>query len=322
MEAKQEKGGSKMISGTASGERIGFIGLGMMGHGIAKNIVDKGYPLTFLGRSNRPPAEDLRSRGAVEAASSAEVASQSSIVFICVTGSPEVEAIVRGPGGLKEGLKPGSIVVDCSTSDPVSTVQLAAELVELQVMLADAPLSRTPKEAWEGTLDTMVGATDEVFMRLKPVLDSWAGKVVHIGGTGDGHRMKLLNNFVSLGYAAIYSEALALAEKVGISAPRFDSVIRGGRMDCGFYQTFMRWTLDRDRDAHKFSIANAFKDLRYLESMADAAGLINPLGNATKNSFASAFTDGAVEFVPMLATHIASQNGVQLTPSHIQTPST
>ncbi len=78
---------------------LGFIGLGMMGHGIAKNIVDKGYPLTFLGRSNRPPAEDLRSRGAVEAASSAEVASQSTIVFICVTGSPEVEAIVRGPWG-------------------------------------------------------------------------------------------------------------------------------------------------------------------------------------------------------------------------------
>lgn len=310
-----------MAGDSAADERIGFIGLGMMGHGIAKNIVDKRYQLSFLGRSNRAPAEDLLRRGAVEVESSAEVASRSTIVFICVTGSPEVEAIVRGTGGLKEGLKPGSIVVDCSTSDPVSTVQLAAELAELKVTLVDAPLSRTPKEAWEGTLDTMVGATDAVFARLKPVLETWAGKVVHIGGTGDGHRMKLLNNFVSLGYAAIYSEALALAEKVGISAPRFDSVIRGGRMDCGFYQTFMRWTLDRDRDAHKFSIANAFKDLRYLESMADAVGLINPLGNATKNSFASALADGAVEFVPMLATHIAGRNAAELTASETRPPS-
>lgn len=301
---------------TAARENIGFIGLGLMGHGIAKNIVDKGYPLTFLGRKNRKPAEDLASRGAKEVATSREVAAASDIVFICVTGSREVEAIIRGSAGLKEGLKQGSVVVDCSTSDPTSTVALAAELNALGVDYVDAPLSRTPKEAWEGTLDAMVGAPDAVFARLKPVIETWAGRIVHIGGTGDGHRMKLLNNFISLGYAAIYSEALALAEKVGISPSRFDSVIRNGRMDCGFYQTFMRWTLEGDRDAHKFSIANAFKDLTYLESMAGAAGIANPLGNATKNSFATAFAAGPAEqYVPMLATHIGKLNGVDLMPS-------
>jgi 3-hydroxyisobutyrate dehydrogenase-like beta-hydroxyacid dehydrogenase len=244
------------------------------------------------------------------------VAAASDIVFICVTGSREVESIIREPGGLKEGLKQGSVVVDCSTSDPTSTVALAAELKGLGVDYVDAPLSRTPKEAWEGTLDAMVGASDAVFARLKPVLDTWAGRIVHIGDTGDGHRMKLLNNFISLGYAAIYSEALALAEKVGISPPRFDSVIRNGRMDCGFYQTFMRWTLEGDRDAHKFTIANAFKDLTYLESMAGAAGIANPLGNATKNAFAGAFAAGpADQYVPMLATHIGKVNGVDLTPT-------
>ena len=98
--------------------------------------------------------------------------------------------------------------------------------------------------------------------------------------------MKLINNFISLGYAALYAEALALAEKVGISAGRFDNVIRGGRMDCGFYQTFMRWTLEGDPDAHKFTIANAYKDLRYLEAMADAAGLSNSMGATVKNAFA------------------------------------
>ncbi|WP_292208078.1 NAD(P)-binding domain-containing protein, partial [Mesorhizobium sp.] len=106
---------------TATSETIGFVGLGLMGHGIAKNIVDKGYSLTFLGRKNRKPAEDLLGRGAREASTSRDVAAASDIVFICVTGSREVEAIIRGPGGLKEGLKKGSVVVDCSTSDPVST---------------------------------------------------------------------------------------------------------------------------------------------------------------------------------------------------------
>ena len=299
-----------------NGERIGFIGVGLMGHGMARNIVEKGYPLTVMARRNRAPVEDLVGRGAREAASARAVAEASTIVFLCVTGSADVEALVRGPDGLKEGLRPGSVIVDCSTADPNSTLVLAAELEPLGVGVVDAPLSRTPKEAWEGTLDTMVGATDEMFARLKPVLDTWAGRVVHIGGTGDGHRMKLINNFVSLGYAALYSEALALAQKVGITPVRFDSVIRGGRMDCGFYQTFMRWTLEGDRDAHKFTLANAGKDLRYLESMADAAGVANPMGNAVKNGFALAIADGrAAEFVPMLATFVAALNGVELRPA-------
>jgi 3-hydroxyisobutyrate dehydrogenase-like beta-hydroxyacid dehydrogenase len=303
-----------MAVNPAAKERIGFIGLGFMGRGIAKNIVEKGYPLTVLGHRNRAPVEDLVRRGALEAKTAREVAASSTIVFLCVTGSKEVEAIVRGADGLKDGLKSGAVVVDCSTADPNSTVALAAELAPLGVDYVDAPLSRTPKEAWEGTLDTMVGAKEAVFARLKPVIETWAARIVHIGGVGDGHRMKLLNNFVSLGYAALYAEALTLAEKVGISPHRFDSVIRGGRMDCGFYQTFMRWTLEGDRDAHKFTIANAFKDLRYLEAMADAAGLINPMGNATRNAFAlaNAAAGGPEDYVPMLATHIGRANGVDL----------
>src|SRR3954454_15896949 len=164
-------------------ERIGFVGVGLMGHGMAKNIVEKGYPLTVMGHRNRAPVEDLLGRGASEAKSAKDVAAASTIVFICVTGSPEVEAIVRGPNGLKDGLKPGSIVVDCSTADPNSTLALAAELAAIGVTMVDAPLSRTPKEAWEGTLDTMVGATPEIFPPLKPVLDTWAGRVIHIGDT-------------------------------------------------------------------------------------------------------------------------------------------
>jgi 3-hydroxyisobutyrate dehydrogenase-like beta-hydroxyacid dehydrogenase len=302
-------------------ETAGFVGLGLMGHGIAKNIVEKGYALAITGHRNRKPVEDLVGRGAVEFTSAKEVAERSSIVFLCVTGSPEVEAIVRGQDGLKAGLKPGSVLVDCSTSDPTSTLAIAEELAAAGVDFADAPLSRTPKEAWEGKLDTMVGASDKVFARIKPVIETWAGKIVHIGGIGDGHRMKLLNNFISLGYAAIYAEALALASKVGISPERFDNVIRGGRMDCGFYQTFMGYTIEGNREAHKFTLANAFKDLRYLESMADAAKLLNPVGNAVKNSFAMAYAaggNGPENYVPHLPEYIGRANGVDLAPASLK----
>lgn len=302
-------------------ETIGFLGLGLMGHGMAKNIVEKGFPLVVAAHRNRQPVEDLVGRGAVEMASPREVAERCSIVLLCVTGSREVEAIIRGKDGLKAGLKPGSVVIDCSTADPTSTTALAEELAALGIGYADAPLSRTPKEAWEGTLDTMVGADEATFSRIRPVLETWAGKIVHIGGVGDGHRMKLLNNFVSLGYAAIYAEALTLASKVGISPERFDSVIRGGRMDCGFYQTFMGYTIEGNREAHKFTLANAFKDLTYLESMADAARLINPVGNAVKNAFAlanAAGGSGPDNYVPHLPEYVGGANGVDLTPKKLR----
>jgi 3-hydroxyisobutyrate dehydrogenase-like beta-hydroxyacid dehydrogenase len=297
-------------------ERIGFIGVGLMGHGIAKNIVEAGYPLTVLGNRNREPVDDLVARGATEAKSAKALAERCDIIFMCLPGSPQVEAIIRGEGGLKEGLKSGSVIVDCSTADPTSTTALADELGKMGIDYADAPLGRTPKEAWEGTLDAMVGAKDAVFARIQPVLDVWAGKIVHIGDVGDGHRMKLLNNFLSLGYAAIYSEAVVLGQKVGISPDRFDSVIRGGRMDCGFYQTFMGYLIEGNREAHKFTLTNALKDLSYLESMANAAGLVNPVGNAAKNTFAAAVAaDGAgpEDYVPHLVDYVARLNGTKVT---------
>lgn len=291
-------------------ESIGFVGLGLMGHGMAKNIVEKGYPLTVTAHRNRSAVEDLVARGATEA-SLEDLASRSTIVFLTLPGSPQVsEAVAR----MAPHLRRGSVVIDCSTSDPTVTERLAADLGERGVHFADAPLSRTPKEAWEGTLDCMVGAADEVFARIRPVIATWAGKIVHIGGVGDGHRMKLLNNFLSLGYAAIYAEALALAARTGISTATFDSVIRGGRMDCGFYQTFMGYALEGNREAHRFTLSNAYKDLRYLESMANAATVTTTMASAAKNSFAGAVAQGGAgpeDYVPHLTDFIARANGVK-----------
>lgn len=298
---------------SATKEAVGFIGVGLMGQGMARNLVDKGFPLTVMGHRNRKPVEELVAAGAREAKTPRELAAQSTIIFLCVTGSAQVEEVVNGPDGIIAGAKPGTVVVDCSTSDPGSTVRIAAELEAKGLHLADAPLGGTPAQAALGQLSAMIGASPEVFARIRPACEAWAQKVVHLGPVGDGHKMKLLNNFLSMGYAAIYAEALTLAQKIGITPQTFDSVIRGSRMDCGFYQTFMQYVLERDRNAHKFTLVNALKDVRYLESVANAAGVPNPVGNAVKNSFASAVAAGKGEdYVPMISDFIAERSGVSL----------
>jgi 3-hydroxyisobutyrate dehydrogenase-like beta-hydroxyacid dehydrogenase len=290
---------------------IGFIGVGLMGHGMAKNIVEKGYPLVVMGHRNRVPVDHLKSLGAKEATTPRELAAHCDIVHLCVTGSPQVEALLRGPDGIVASGKKGLIVIDCSTSNPVSTLALGDELTAAGMTLVDAPLARTPKEAEAGTLDTMVGADADTFARIKPVIECWAGTITHLGPLGLGHKMKLINNFVAMGYAALYSEALAIARRSGLSIAQFHAVIGAGRMRCGFYDTFMKWTTEHDPNAHQFTIANAHKDMRYLASLANEAGAVNPLQAGVKNSFAAmeAAGDGQ-KYVPMLADFIAHQNGL------------
>jgi 3-hydroxyisobutyrate dehydrogenase-like beta-hydroxyacid dehydrogenase len=293
-------------------DRIGFVGVGLMGHGMAKNVVEKGFPLTVIAHRNRAPVEDLLSRGAKEARSLRELAEASDTIVLCVTGSPEVEAVLAGPDGLlSTGRK--LTVIDCSTSDPSSTVRLAAELGPRGITLVDAPLSRTPADAAAGTLDVMAAGDDVLFARIEPVLKTFAGRIVRTGPVGSAHTMKLLNNFVAMGYASLYSEALALGAKAGITPAVFDAVIRNGRMDSLFYQTFFKWVLERDRNAHRFAIRNALKDMTYLAAFANAAGVANPLGAAVRNGFAVAVATGhGDDYVPMLSDVVAGLNGVSL----------
>lgn len=290
---------------------IGFIGVGLMGHGMAKNLVEKGHPLVVLGHRNRAPVEHLKSLGATEARTPRELAAQCEIVHLCVTGSPQVEANLRGPDGVIASGKRGLVVIDCSTSNPVSTLALGDELKAAGMTLVDAPLSRTPVEAEAGTLDTMVGCDDATFARIEPVLRCWAANVVHLGPLGLGHKMKLVNNFVAMGYAALFSEALAIARKAGLTVEQFHSVIGSGRMRSGFYDTFMQWSLAGNENAHRFTISNAHKDMRYLAAMANEVGAVNNLQALVKNSFAAmeAAGDGS-KYVPMLADFVAHLNGL------------
>ena len=293
-------------------EKIGFVGLGWMGSGMAGNLLRKGWPLTVWARKRRESLERLVGEGAQEAASPRAMAEACDVVVLCVTGSPEVEAVVNGPDGLAPAGKP-LLILDCSTSDPSRTVRLAEELAAKGIVLLDAPLSRTPKEAAEGTLDVMAGGSPEDFSRAKPVLEAFARRVIHTGPTGSGHTMKLLNNFLSMGYAAIYAEALMVGAKAGLTPAIFDGVIRDGRMDCPFYRTFFDYVLNRNENAHRFAIANGLKDVTYLAAFAQGAGVANPIGAAVRNSFASAVATGQGEkFVPMLSDIVAALNGVTL----------
>ena len=299
-------------------ERVGFVGVGLMGHGMAKNIVEKGWLLSVVAHRRREAVEDLKSRGAKEVDSLKALAEASDIVVLCVTGSPQVEAVIHGPDGLASAGKP-MLIIDCSTSEPASTRRLANELMPRRIALIDAPLSRTPKDAWEGTLDVMVGGDKEAVARARPILDAFAGRVVPTGPVGTGHTMKLLNNFLSMGYAAIYSEALMIGAKAGLAPAVFDAVIRNSRMDCPFYQTFFKYVIERDRNAHRFTLSNALKDVSYLASFAQALGAANPVGAAVRNSFAQAVATGhGQDYVPMLSDLVAEWNGTSLTDPEAQ----
>lgn len=292
---------------------IGFIGVGFMGHGMAKNIMLGGYELYIKGNRNREPIESLISKGATEVSSPKEMAEKCDIIHICLSNSPMVEGVIRGEDGILAGARDGLIVIDTSTADPTSTETLAKELAAKGVTMVDAPLGRTPKEAEEGALDAMVGCDEETLKIVSPVIDCWAGTINHIGPVGSAHKMKLLMNFTAMSYGALYSELVVLGAKVGISAQTIREVLAPSRMGCGFFDTFMSYVVDRNRDAHKFSITNASKDIRYANNMATDAGVVGMISGVVKNYYSHVEAIGhGDDYVPMLSDHIGRLSGVNM----------
>ncbi|NRB54489.1 MAG: NAD(P)-dependent oxidoreductase [Salinicola sp.] len=296
---------------------IGFAGLGLMGAGIARNILKAGYPLKALAHRNRQPIEALRAEGAMEVDDAAALGAECDIVFLCVTGAPQVEAIIDGEDGIRAGARRANrqdlVIVDCSTSEPTLTRRLAESLAADGITLIDAPLGGTPTQADTGELQAIVGADDGVLERVRPVLETWTSKIIHVGPVGAGHTMKLLNNFLAMGYGAIFAEALTIGAKAGITPQTFDSVIRGSRMDSGFYQTFFQYVLERDRNAHRFTLANAHKDTRYLASLAEAMNVEAGVARAVRDLYASAESQGDGEkFVPELSDIVAARHQLTL----------
>lgn len=273
--------------------RAGFIGVGMMGHGMAKNLVEKGFALSVLGNSNRAPIDDLVSRGARECKCAAEIAEVSEVIFLCVPGTPQVEGIVYGAKGLKGAVKRGQIVIDCSTSEPSSTAKIFEDFASLTVPFVDAPLARTPREAEAGKLNVMVGAAPDVFARIKPALEAFAENIFHVGGPGAGHTTKLVNNFLAMGQAALIAEALIAGERAGLDLKAFVKVITAGGANSGIFQMIAPRILEGDDTGLPFLLRLAQKDLRYYTHMTEMLGLPGFLGESVHQTFVQA---GALGF--------------------------
>jgi 3-hydroxyisobutyrate dehydrogenase-like beta-hydroxyacid dehydrogenase len=282
--------------------RIGFIGLGLMGHGMAKNLVTKGFPLTVRAHRNRKPLEDLLAAGAKEVVSNAEVARNADIVFLCVTGAPQVEEIVFGADGLMSAARNGLIVVDTSTSEPSTTSKMREALAQKGVAFVDAPLARTPVEAEQGRLNVMVGADDAMFATLKPVLAAFAENIIHAGPPGHGLVLKLINNFIAQAICTASAEAVATAAKAGLSIKKLHEVISAGAVNSGLFQMVVGKMLESgDLTGLKFTLANAAKDLRYYTHLTESLMLPSIVGEAVHQSLVTANALGfGDKYVPSL----------------------
>jgi 3-hydroxyisobutyrate dehydrogenase-like beta-hydroxyacid dehydrogenase len=272
--------------------RIGFIGLGLMGHGMAKNLVTKGFPLTVKVNRDRSRIGDILAAGAKEASTNADVARASDIVILCVAASPQVEQIVFDNEGLAAAARSGLIVIDTSTSEPGSTAKIRDALAAKGTIFVDAPLARTPKEAEAGRLNAMVGADEAVFERVKPVLAAFCENIFHVGPPGAGHTLKLVNNFMALTIAASIGEAFAVAGKAGVRLDKLFEVVSQGALNSPLFQMIAGGAVSGDLTRMKFSIVNAAKDMRYYTHLAESLPVASFIGEAVHQSYEQAVALG------------------------------
>ncbi len=295
--------------------RIGFIGIGMMGHGLAKNLAAKGFPLAFIVHRDRSRVGDLVAAGAAEAKTPADLARGSDIVILCVSGSPQVEANVYGDEGILGAARAGLTVIDTSTAEPGSTAKIRAALAAKGATFVDAPLGRTPKDAEDGKVTAMVGAADADFERLRPVFEAFCEHIFHVGPPGAGHTLKLVNNFMALTIAASVGEAFAVAAKAGVRLDKLFEVVSHSAFNSRIFQLMAGAAVKGELDGFKFAIVNAAKDLRYYTHLAESLPVAAFIGEAVHQSYAQAVALGFGD--RLLASMIEAQeriNGMAIFP--------
>ena len=306
---------------------IAFIGLGMMGHGMAKNLLAKGYGLRFVAHRNRANLADLIEAGAVEASSRAELVRGDGggdgggvvALILCVTGTPEVEQIVYGGDNSADGLLavagPGLLVIDASTAEPASAARIRDAFASRGVTYVDAPLTRTPQHAEQGLLNTMVGASPEDFARAQPILATFCENIFHVGPPGHGHVVKLISNMLAMTMAASIAEAMATAAKAGVSLQKAFDVISAGGVNSGIFQLTVGRMLQGDLAGLQFSITNARKDLRYYTHLAEMLPTSSFLAEAAHQSFVQADNLGLGErYIASLFEAQEQLNNVKIVP--------
>tara|TARA_B110000046_G_scaffold69732_1_gene77750 strand:- start:911 stop:1747 length:837 start_codon:yes stop_codon:yes gene_type:complete len=238
-----------------------------MGHGIALNVLKGGFSLVMMDHPGNQPTDDLTEMGAGHRDTPNAVAEEADLVILCLTGSAQVEAVLTGETGVISALKPGAIVVDCTTALPESTERMAALVAAAGGRFLDAPMTRLAKQAHEGTLNILVGGETDVLEAARPVLNTFTENIDHVGGVGFGHRMKLLHNYVSIGHMSLLAEAAAQAAEAGVDAQVFIDVLAKGGGASAALERLRKCILTGEASDVPFTISNAIKDIDYYREM-------------------------------------------------------
>jgi len=272
-------------------ERVGFIGMGLMGRPMSQILMKAGYSLTVWNRTPSK-AEEVLKAGAAWAASPAEVASASDVVITMVTDSAASEEVICGTKGILKSERPGLCIIDMSSIAPEVSHAIAGRARESGVPMLDAPVTGNPKVAAAAKLGIMVGGPIESFERCKPLFEVMAAKIVHVGvENGLGTTLKLINNLI-LGVAIQASaEALVLAQKVGIDPRKVMEITSVGGARTGAMETRGPWMIERNYDAH-FSVNNMYKDLSNAMRLADRCGAVLPATSICLEMLRSARSQG------------------------------
>jgi 3-hydroxyisobutyrate dehydrogenase-like beta-hydroxyacid dehydrogenase len=279
-----------------------MIGIGLMGQGIARNVLKHGFSLAILDHPGNQPVDDLVSGGARVCQTPASVAGHSNAIILCVTGAPQVEAVLTGPNGVLENLQAGTVVIDCSTSLPRTSERMAAAVEAAGGTFIDAAMTRLPKHAQEGTLNLLVGGDLAVLNDVRPLLESFSENITHVGPVGAGHLMKLLHNYVSMGFMALLAEVSAHAYHAGVDMATLVDVLAKGGGGGVALQRISPFLLTGDPSDVPFALSNACKDLTYYTRTAAEAGVHREIAEAVTKTLQSAVDSGhGSDYVPQLA---------------------
>jgi 3-hydroxyisobutyrate dehydrogenase-like beta-hydroxyacid dehydrogenase len=260
---------------------IGLIGLGNMGRGIGKNILEAGMPLSVMDTSQETVAQ-LRDLGAREATSMSDMVAESEVILTCLPSLASVRQIYLGEGGIVDYAGVGKTAVDCSTATPVLAQEIGAALGARQMSFLDAPMLKTPQAAWDGTLHLVVGGDGDTLERVRPVLETISEKIVPAGALGNGQAMKLINNAMTLGTHVVVCEALTLARKLDVD---LSAMLAVGDASMASSNKLRELAPRLIADDHSLSFATdvALKDLTAFSEMAQAAGAMIPACDAARD---------------------------------------
>lgn len=272
-------------------DRIGFIGLGNMGRPMASNLVRKGFPLVVFD-VNPAPVGDLQRLGARAATGSGALALDADVVVTMLPNSASVDEVLLGADGVLAHLRPGGLVMDMSTIDPLLTDRVAAAAAGKGIVFVDAPVGRLASHAERGESLFMVGATADGFARVSPLLEAMGTTIHHCGGAGTGIRTKLVNNYLAIVSCAFNAEALALSQQFGLSLEKTLDVVHGTTATNGQLKIAWAAKVLKGDTSPGFTIDLAHKDLTLIVDAAHAVKVPMPIGAAAREAFSAARIQG------------------------------